>query len=377
MNSVIKQSLTSIPHDPVWVDTYLEFITNTPTPTESFDKHHILMESIFPDFRSLTKFPWNIKRLSYADHLIAHYLLRKAIPCGATNGAFRLMVGLRFGELRASGYDLELLSDIAAEFELIRRMNDFSIKGYIRIYREDDVTVCKPSQLSNYEAEGWSLVYPEQQWIYKDDEERRVLKTDLPPLLLDGWECGRCYRATDSTKQKLSDWSLAKHKQRTAEPNGYSFIPKGDQHHRRVLGISEETKQKIRETLMGRTLAPEHADKVRVATIGKSWTWSLESRAAKSQSMTGEGNNRFGKPGYWKDKTRPQSTRDKMSASQSARTDNAFWKGKVGPHKDHLQSQKSRDQIALKLTGRIASEETRRKMREAHALRKKLSNPVK
>lgn len=44
------------------------------------ETHHILPKKLFPEFSNLSKFSWNSKRISYADHYNCHKLLYLALP---------------------------------------------------------------------------------------------------------------------------------------------------------------------------------------------------------------------------------------------------------------------------------------------------------
>lgn len=63
-----------------WLKRYLIFVDkfNTPYLVESHN-HHILPQSIFTEYIDFNKYPKNKAVLSYRAHLIAHYMLAKAI----------------------------------------------------------------------------------------------------------------------------------------------------------------------------------------------------------------------------------------------------------------------------------------------------------
>jgi hypothetical protein len=76
----IREQLERFQHDPEWLRRYLRFIESAPPCMGQSHKHHILPKSIFPEFESFSKCPWNCKPLSHADHPIAHYHLFRALP---------------------------------------------------------------------------------------------------------------------------------------------------------------------------------------------------------------------------------------------------------------------------------------------------------
>lgn len=100
------------------ITKYLDFIDSCITPNldEYGEKHHILPKSIFPEYKSERKFPWNIKRLYAKDHFIAHYLLYKIYPNNyKILHGWKILFSNRFGELRQ-----DFLSYYADQYEEIR-----------------------------------------------------------------------------------------------------------------------------------------------------------------------------------------------------------------------------------------------------------------
>ncbi len=77
--ALIKEQLESLgDYDPKRLQKYMKFITEAPWLQQYYgEQHHILPRYIFPCF---TECPWNIKRLSFRDHVWAHYLLGGALP---------------------------------------------------------------------------------------------------------------------------------------------------------------------------------------------------------------------------------------------------------------------------------------------------------
>lgn len=65
-------------HPSIDLTTYFSFIETSrlDSPIKSkTSKHHILPRWAFPEYKSLSKHPWNKAILSHADHLMAHFLL--------------------------------------------------------------------------------------------------------------------------------------------------------------------------------------------------------------------------------------------------------------------------------------------------------------
>ena len=84
---------------PSEVEAYINFIDNATSALDGYgERHHVLPQSLFPEFANRSLHPWNSKRLHLVDHLLAHYLLCKALPTNTSMAyALNQMVG-RVGE---------------------------------------------------------------------------------------------------------------------------------------------------------------------------------------------------------------------------------------------------------------------------------------
>lgn len=61
-------------------------------PSQGYtEKHHILPKCIFPEYKSFSKNPWNMVRLTAREHFIAHLLLAKMYPDTALVHAAHMM----------------------------------------------------------------------------------------------------------------------------------------------------------------------------------------------------------------------------------------------------------------------------------------------
>lgn len=90
----ILNILTSIEHNKHYVQRYLKFINyciDGNSEIEYVESHHILPKSLFPEFKSLRKNPWNKANLSPRQHFIAHWILCKALPHIKMIRAFKMM----------------------------------------------------------------------------------------------------------------------------------------------------------------------------------------------------------------------------------------------------------------------------------------------
>jgi hypothetical protein len=75
--------LKSKQHNFHYLNRYIKFINyllNNPSNNEYTENHHICPKSkdMFPQFKNFTNHPWNKIKLSYRQHIIAHYLLMKS-----------------------------------------------------------------------------------------------------------------------------------------------------------------------------------------------------------------------------------------------------------------------------------------------------------
>ncbi len=311
---------TLLDADQSWIQKYLDFVTLAQSPVGRSHRHHILPRSMFPKFASFKVFPSNCKRLTPSDHFIAHYYLYRALPKHPVAYlSFLKMASVeRLSVLAENNYNEALVREISLEYERIRS-GAVTLDGWAHVYNGKLHTVCPSNFLDKMFAEGWTQQAPPRQWVHKGEESYRIPVEKVPGYLEQGFNLGRPVFHTTGGRKLISKKATANHQLEAVKDDAYSYLPRGDQHHRRILGCPDEVADKISKTLTDRTLAPEHAAKVRVAAEGKHWAWSHEARVRKSESMQGAGNNRFGKEGYWKNKTRPISTRQKMSNSHKKR----------------------------------------------------------
>lgn len=100
------------------VQRYVEFVTECSVPpTHAYtEQHHVLPKSIWPEFRLKSDYPLNQKRLTAANHFVAHHLLWKALPaCPQVCFAWRQMWCDKYGHLTQ-----ELLETYAEDYAKAR-----------------------------------------------------------------------------------------------------------------------------------------------------------------------------------------------------------------------------------------------------------------
>ena len=64
--------------DGEYLRLYLE-VCGRNAATGYYERHHVLPKSIFPEYESFSRNPWNLVNLSWEDHCIAHYYFAMAV----------------------------------------------------------------------------------------------------------------------------------------------------------------------------------------------------------------------------------------------------------------------------------------------------------
>lgn len=338
MDKIILKAFQTINHSPEWLNRYLNFLEDSAEPEAYAEGHHILPVSVFPEFKLFGDNSWNRIDLSPQDHLIAHYFLLKALPLQLTlRYAFCAMTRTKFDSLRGT-ISPTLLQEMAEEYA--------------------------------YQRTG-------MRWVVKGGVEAKILPSDQAFYLAEGWKFGRKPFHTAASKASLSKSHILVHQRESLKEDAYSYLPHGDAHHRRVNGISEETKAKISATLTGTTRPPEVVEKCRLASLGRHWTWTAESKARIITARTGPNSNRYGKVGHWAGKTRSEESKEKTSASvkafNQANPERSYEYRNRG--EDHHYYGKQRDaetcaKISASLTGKKDSDQARKNKSEAAAMLK-------
>lgn len=75
----IFQTLSSITNNPHYVKRYVNFIFSRKQEGATFELHHILPKSLWPDYKDLRMNKWNGIKLTPKEHFIAHHILAKAL----------------------------------------------------------------------------------------------------------------------------------------------------------------------------------------------------------------------------------------------------------------------------------------------------------
>lgn len=323
-----QEVLSALPNsDPDVVQIYLDFITTAVPPLEgsSSARHHILPRALFPQYGDLNVYPWNAVRLSLRDHLVAHFYLYAALRDNHSMAAFKLMVGLvGFNALRKNGYDPDLLDKMADEYQKAKENVVWMINDELKCIR-----VCK-DDVSRYEGLGYKLGFHD-------------------------------FVSTEG-RQKNVEGSKRFHRFQRTLDKPYETMPRGDNHHRRVLGISPETRAKISATLKNYIFTDDHRRNIGDGIRGKKWCWSDEAREANHERLSNHENL---VRGYWEGKTRPPEACSKTSASlKKFHTEHPghvkYNTGEAHHYYGKHRDEETRAKISQTLTGLKQSDESRR-----------------
>jgi len=75
------QDIYSTPHNTHYINRYLKFVTHIQNlgmrDLGYAENHHILPRKMFPQYSNFRKNKWNLVRLTYREHFIAHLLLKE------------------------------------------------------------------------------------------------------------------------------------------------------------------------------------------------------------------------------------------------------------------------------------------------------------
>lgn len=380
--------LVSLGADQFWVGRYLDFVASAVSPAANArsHRHHILPRAMFLEFESFKDNPWNCKRFTPSDHFVAHYYLYRALPKHPVAYlAFLKMASVtRLNALVQSNYDEALVRDMSLEYERIRS-GAVSLDGWLHIYNGKLHTVCPDQYLGKMLAEGWTQQAPPRQWVHKNEESYRVPVEEVSKYLEQGFVLGRSVFHTVEGRQRVSDKTTARHERERQKSDAYASMPRGDQHHRRILGCPPDVAAKINKTLTGVPKPPDHPIHHGIAK-GKHWKWSEEARKARSESMKGvTPTNGL----TMKGKSHSEKTKDLMSeahkefyasnpdavaalnASRPRGEDHAFF----GKERD----KSTRDKISKSLEGKTQSKATKLRRSESlkafHAKKATIPNP--
>lgn len=114
--------LRSKPHNPRYLQRYVDFIRSRAPSTGPVEKHHICpkAKSLFPEYKSFSANPWNRIDLTPREHYIAHLLLWKAYG-GSQAIAISRMIHASKIEVKSSRIYEQVRADHANEISRLHR----------------------------------------------------------------------------------------------------------------------------------------------------------------------------------------------------------------------------------------------------------------
>jgi hypothetical protein len=92
---------------------------------------------------------------------------------------------------------------------------------------------------------------------------------------------------TEEHKARIREGNRRWHRENKESGGDYTYMPRGDSHHRRIFGISDETKAKISAALAGRTQDPAVVETRRLKLVGQRKPWTQEARRHRSDQLRG------------------------------------------------------------------------------------------
>lgn len=371
--------------EPAHLLRYLDFVRTRTASSHCTQTHHILPISLFPEYKSLARFPWNGRKMTAADHTVAHYLLHLALPANEPmRSAFTQMAGRYCHLLRSQCPSEKLLRQINREYEAALLGGRLAtIKGWKRIYDASGKgTAVPPAELEARILAGWTVVAPKREWMYRGREQKRVLLKDVPLHSAKGFVLGRPF-LPEETRGRMSESQKCRYSRDPSQRLKGKLC--GTAHRRFGKTLAREVRSKISQSLAGAVQSPGTIAKrrksllanapIRNARIRASRT--EERRSAWSLAMTGTGNNRYGKTGAWAGKKMPVEMKARMAASHLAnrQRDPGMYIRNLPRGERHWTFGKSRPEatrskIAASLRGKMQSPETREKRSLALAMKK-------
>lgn len=84
---MIREILSTFEHNPHYLDRYIKFVlkySEQNVNNKNIERHHICPKAkhLFPQYKSFKENPWNLARLTYRQHYIAHWILSKVYTKG-------------------------------------------------------------------------------------------------------------------------------------------------------------------------------------------------------------------------------------------------------------------------------------------------------
>jgi len=212
------------------LNKYIEICLSRKTIKNSnTERHHILPKSLYPEYKNLNKHKFNSVYLTKQDHLLAHFILAKALHKDTNMKlAFKFMnerMNLNFKDLRLDSKLEDILDN----------------KEFIKIRQE--ANILSDSHIKN-------IIKSNKTRVYSEETRKKISEGNKGKFI------------TKETRKKIS------------------LTSKGRTH-------TEETKKEISNKLKGRKLSLEHIEKIKNRPLNKDRIKKMvETRNSKSRIYT-------------------------------------------------------------------------------------------
>lgn len=192
---------------------------------ENFEEgeiHHILPRSLFPEYEDLNVHDFNGVKLSYKNHLIAHFKLALAIDHKSLLYAFNMMNNF-YG---INGIlDLNQYEELKIKFTNELKTSEWSksMKGKTFLFKDGKFITVKKGEVWKYLKEGYTQKSPSSGTIWKNNGKisKRVNLTDEKYA---NWDIGRL---ETKTKNKTTWITKNGNKKRVLTENVEKFLDDG------------------------------------------------------------------------------------------------------------------------------------------------------
>ena len=236
----IYSILSSIPHNPHYLERYINFIEGCKQKNIDIEgyveRHHICPKSLFPEYEKFSEHSWNGIHLTARQHFIAHWILWKALPKSNIFFAFWSM---------CNGWNTKNKKQKISSKIYEKLKTDFSAQISIRHSGKNNPMYGKkhsPETIQKLKEKHHRLSGKDHSCYGKHHTEETRRKMSVSQSGKNNGMYGKHH--TEEAKQKISTFRL-------------TYI------------ISEETKKKMSESHTGKTLSEDHKQKIRNSNIGQ------------------------------------------------------------------------------------------------------------
>lgn len=198
---------------------YLDFIYSC-DESKCEEKHHILPKSLFPEFTNLKKYDWNMRQLTYVEHLESHKLLYHSLKHKKEmTYAFWLMATIH-KNLSSEEYEF-LKNDVILKIKEYRARHHIKEK-YSRMMKEHNILWDNPEVIEFCRLNYWT----NDEWLDKNMRGQNnpfaIAIQDDPELRQLCSEWMKTYHAQPGIKEKYAQ--MLRDKPILSDPSVYQFM---------------------------------------------------------------------------------------------------------------------------------------------------------